>query len=145
MILVDTNVLSELMKPEPNEGIIEWMDSVEHHELGITSVTVAEILYGIAALSEGKRKQRLLEAARAMVDEDFDGRIFAFDEQAAVEYADIVIRREKSGRPISMPDAQIAAICRAGNCELATRNTKVFEGTGIELINPFDPGNRIYP
>ena len=71
MILVDTNILSELMKGEPNEGIIEWMDFVEQHELGITSVTVAEILYGIAALSEGKRKQRLLEAARAMVDEDF--------------------------------------------------------------------------
>lgn len=138
MILVDTNILSELMKPEPNEGIIEWMDSVEQHELGITSVTVAEILYGIAALSEGKRKQRLLEAARAMCEDDFNGRIFAFDEQAAVEYADIVIRREKSGRPISMPDAQIAAICRAGNFELATRNTKDFEGTEIELINPFD-------
>ena len=138
MIIVDTNILSELMKPEPSVRIIEWMDSVKSLELVITSVTVAEVLYGIAALSEGKRKQRLLEAARAMFDKDFNGRIFTFDKQAAVEYADIVIRREKRGRPISMPDAQIAAICRSGNFKIATRNTKDFEETEIELINPFD-------
>lgn len=138
MTLVDTNILSELMKPDPSTRVMEWMDSAEPHTLGTTSVTVAEILYGIAALSEGRRKHLLLEAARAMFDEDFNGRIFAFDEAAAVEYADIVIRREKSGRPISMPDAQIAAICRSENCKLATRNTKDFENTDIELVNPFD-------
>jgi len=138
MTLVDTNILSELMRPNPSTRVIEWMDSVEPQIFGITSVTVAEILYGIAALSEGRRKHQLLEAARAMFEEDFNGRIFSFDEAAAVEYADIVIRREKSGRPISMPDAQIAAICRAGNCKLATRNTKDFEKTDIELVNPFN-------
>jgi len=138
MILADTNILSELMKPLPNNRVIDWMDSLEQKDLGITSVTVAEILYGIAALSDGKRKQLLLEVAGAMFEEDFYGRIFAFDEQSAVEYADIVLQRERSGRPISMPDAQIAAICRAGNFKLATRNTSDFEGTKIELINPFD-------
>jgi hypothetical protein len=114
------------------------MDSIGAQDLGMTSVTVAEILYGIASLSEGRRKDRLVEAARAMFEEDFLGRIFGFDAQAAVEYADIVLHREKNGSPISMPDAQIAAICRAKNCKLATRNTKDFEGTEIELINPFD-------
>jgi len=113
MTIVDTNILSELMRPNPNTRVIEWMDSVEPLNIGITSVTVAEILYGIAALSGGSRKQLLLKAARAMFEEDLNGRIFAFGEQAAVEYADIVLRREKSGRPISVSDAQIAAICRA--------------------------------
>jgi hypothetical protein len=126
------------MRPEPSKRVVEWMDSIESHNLGITSITVAEILYGIAVLSEGRRKSRLLEAARVLFEDDFNGRIFAFDEQAAVEYADIIIRREMLGSPISMPDAQIAAICRASDCALATRNIKDFEEVGIELIDPFD-------
>ena len=138
MILIDTNVLSEIMRPVPAEGIVRWMDSLSRGDVGITAITVAEILYGIGALAKGKRKRRLIETARLMFEEDFNDRIFAFDGQAAVEYADIVIRRERVGRPILMPDAMIAAICRVHSCELATRNIKDFEGTGIELIDPFE-------
>ena len=112
------------------------MHSRKKSEIGVTAIAVAEILYGIGTLTKGKRKRRLLEAASDMFDEDFAGRIHAFDGRAAVEYADIVVRRERIGRPISMPDAQIASICRANGCTLATRNTKDFENTGIELINP---------
>ena len=100
---------------------------------------MAEILYGIAALTTGKRKKRLLEAASRMFETDFSGRVFAFDGNAAIEYADIVIKRQRIGRPLSMPDAQIASICRAHQFSLATRNIKDFENTGIELIDPWEP------
>ena len=138
MILIDTNVLSELMRSEPDAAVLGWLDSFQKSDLGVSAVSVAEILYSIAALSKGRRKKRLLEAASEMFDEDFAGRIFAFDGPAAIEYADIVIGREKIGRPISMPDAQIASICRVTGSALATRNIKDFENTGIELINPWD-------
>jgi hypothetical protein len=137
MILVDTNVLSEVMRSEPDAIVVSWMDSWKKSEIGVTAISVAEILYGIGMLTKGKRKQRLLEAASEMFDEDFANRIYAFDGRAAVEYADIVVHRERTGRPISMPDAQIASICRVLGCTLATRNTKDFENTGIELINPW--------
>lgn len=139
MIIIDTNVLSEIMRPHPNMTVVKWLDSLRQREVGVTSVTVGEILYGIGLLPEGKRQKRLIQAATSTFDEDFAGRIFSFDGHAAVEYADIVIRRERAGRPISMPDAQIAAICRVNRCGLATRNIKDFEGTGVDLIDPFEP------
>jgi predicted nucleic acid-binding protein len=138
MILIDTNVLSELMRQKPDAAVLGWLDSFQKRDLGVTAVSVAEILYGIGAISKGRRKQRLLEAASKMFDEDFAGRIFAFDGPAAIEYAHIVIGREKIGRPISMPDAQIASICRVIDSALATRNLKDFENTGVELVNPWD-------
>lgn len=137
MILLDTNVLSELMRTEPDAGVIGWIDSLRRSELGVTAVSIAEILYGVGALTKGRRKQRLLEAASEMFEKDFAGRVFSFDGIAAIEYADIVLQREKSGRPISMPDAQIASICRVIGSALATRNIKDFEHTGIELFNPW--------
>jgi len=137
MILVDTNVLSELMRPTPDKRVLDWMDGLQSGDIGLTSISVAEVLYGIGSLAEGKKKQRLLDAAATMFDEYFTGRIFAFDQLAAVEYAAIVLRRERIGSPISMPDAQIAAICRASSAGLATRNTKNFEDTGLVLINPW--------
>jgi len=137
MILVDTNVLSELMRPTPDKRVLDWMDGLQSGDIGLTSISVAEVLYGIGSLAEGKKKQRLLDAAATMFDEYFTGRIFAFDQLAAVEYAAIVLRRERIGSPISMPDAQIAAICRASSAGLATRNTKDFDDTGLVLINPW--------
>lgn len=138
MIILDTNVLSEVMRPEPEKKVIQWMDGISCNNLGITSITVAEILYGIGILPEGKRKQRLFKIARIMFEKDFAFRIFPFDHMAAVEYSDIVIQREKRGNPISILDAQIAAICRLGRYSLATRNCKDYEYTGITIINPWE-------
>jgi len=137
MILLDTNVVSEAMRATPDDRVVAWMDGLNRRKAGITSITVAEVLYGIGSLPDGARRSKLLEAAADVFDEYLADRIFAFDREAAVEYAHIVIRRESVGNPISMPDAQIAAICLANNAELATRNTGDFENTGVTLLNPW--------
>jgi len=137
MIIIDTNIISEVMRPIPDEGVKEWLDSLNRSDVGITAITVAELLYGIGSLPEGHRKMRLLDAAAAVFDDFFQGRIFAFDKYAAALYADIGINRERAGRPISMPDAQIAAICQANGARLATRNTKDFEHIDLALYNPW--------
>jgi predicted nucleic acid-binding protein len=138
MILVDTNVLSELMRPKPDKRVLDWMDGLQGSDVGITAISVAEILYGLGSLSEGRKKHRLLAAVTTMFEEYFAGRILAFDQLAAVEYADIVLQRERIGSPISMPDAQIAAICRSSSAGLATRNTRDFKDLGLPLINPWE-------
>jgi toxin FitB len=102
-----------------------------------TAITVAEILYGIGALPDGARKRSLFEAAASAFDEYLAHRVYSFDRQAAVEYANIVVNRDRDGSPISMPDAQIAAICLVHNADLATRNGKDFAGTGIRVVNPW--------
>ena len=107
--------------PQPPEpSVLIWMDGHGRGELGITSITVSEIIFGIGALAEGRRKRRLFDAAQRLLDEDIGGRIFALDHLAAVECADIVLHRDKLGNPISMPNAQIAAICRLSSHPLAT-------------------------
>jgi len=138
MIILDTNILSELMRNKPNSSVMAWVNSCQAYELGITSITMSEILYGIGKLPEGKRKQSLLSASGKMLEDDFNGRIYPFDEYSAVEYSVIILIREKMGRPISMADAQIASICFSRGFSLATRNTKDFEGLGVELINPWE-------
>jgi toxin FitB len=138
VIILDTNVLSELMRRDPAPSVLAWMDNYPRNQLGICSITIAEILYGIGSLPRGKRKEKLLATATSMFDDDFAGRIFPFDGPAAVEYANIVLERQRTGKPISMPDAQIASICRFNCFTLATRNIKDFEATGIGLVNPWD-------
>ena len=138
MIVVDTNVLSELMRPEADRRVLGWMDGLQKSDVGVAAISVAEILYMIDSLPKGKKKHRLLDAAIKMFDEDVSGRIYAFDQRAAVEYADIVLQRDRMGTPISMPDAQIAAICRISGAGLATRNTKDFENTGLVRVNPWE-------
>ena len=140
MIVLDTNVLSEILKPVPESRVVEWVDSVPDFETSITSVTVAEILYGVGRMPEGKRRRRLLSAAETIFDEDFRNRILVFDADAAVEYATLVVEREVAGLPISMADAQIAAVCRVHECTLATRNVGDFEGTGVMTVNPWIDG-----
>ena len=137
MIVLDTNVLSETMKPRPEPQVLAWVNSVPPRQTAITAVTVAEILYGICRLPNGARRAKLMAAAQAIFDEDFRGRILAFDTDAAVEYAKLVVEREAAGLPISMADAQIAAICRVHECTLATRNTEDFVGTGVTVANPW--------
>jgi predicted nucleic acid-binding protein len=138
LILLDTNVLSELMRPSPEPRVVQWVDGFIEWDLWISAITVAEIRLGIALLDDGSRKSLLLDLAEQMFQEDFQERCLPFDYQAAVEYALIVAERNRRGRPISVEDAQIAAIAKTANLSLATRNTKDFTDIpGIEVINPW--------
>jgi len=139
VIVADTNVVSELMKGEPSSGVRAWVFDHGHHELRITAITVAEVLYGIERLPNGRRKAALREAA-VEVFSRFTEDVLAFDLAAATVYPAIVDSRDRQGRPISGYDAQIAAICRSNGATLATRNESDFAGVGIQLINPWSPG-----
>lgn len=135
--MLDTNVVSELMRAQPDASVLRWMDAQSPAALWLNSVVVSELLYGVAKLPKGKRKEQLITAVAAMVDEDFAGRVLSFDVDAAAQYASLVVMRENAGLSVSMADAQIAAICLAHGASLATRNTKHFEGLGLTLINPW--------
>ncbi len=137
MILLDTNVLSELMRAKPDPRVLEWVDAQPASELVICSITVAEILYGIARMPDGKRKQSLLDLVSAMFDEDFAGNILPFDAGAAVHYAEIAAESEARGRAVEMADVQIAAIGRLHDAVVATRNTRHFDLLGVDLVDPW--------
>lgn len=137
-MLLDTNILSELMRPSPSPIVVKWLDMQPAEQLFISAVTQAEIELGLALLPEGRRKNELLKAAKEIFLL-FDGRNLPFDAAAAQEYALIVAARMKAGRPVSVEDAQIAAIARANNLRLVTRNSKDFERIdGLIVINPWD-------
>ena len=137
MIVLDTNVVSELMRPTPAIEVVDWVANQLVSESYLTAITLGELLYGVARLPDGRRKIELAELIDAMVTDDFEHRVAPFDETAAAHYADIVVRRERSGRPISTADAQIAAICRSHGAVLATRNVDDFTDTGISVVNPW--------
>jgi toxin FitB len=139
MIVLDTNVLSELMRRRPAARVVRWVDERDASGLAITAVTVAELLYGVARLAEGARKSELAAAVKALVREDFAGRVLPFDVAAASHYAELVAERERQGRPVSVSDGQIAAICRCHSARLATRNVRDFSDVGIALIDPWTP------
>ena len=136
MMVVDTNVVSELMKPSPSVVVRDWMLGQRPTELFTTSITVAEILYGIERLPEGQRKD-MLRTAATDVFTAFEDQVLPFDHDAAATYAPLVNRRDQRGLPIDGFDAQIAAICGAHHATLATRNVKDFEHTGITLVDPW--------
>ena len=138
MILLDTNVLSELMRPKPSANVTAWIAGQPRTSLYVTSVTQAEILYGVLLLPPGRRRAAIEAAAVAMFATELGGRVLPFGSEAAVEYARIAAARRSAGRPISHFDAQIASIARVIGAELATRNISDFEGCGVELINPWD-------
>ncbi len=140
MIVLDTNVISELARQVPDPGVLSWLDSLEAAGVATTAMTAAELRYGVARLPDGHRKRELTAVIRGILTEDFHGRVLPFDERASVRYADIVAGRERAGRPIGVADAQIAAICRDPGAILATRNMADFEETGIELLNPWELG-----
>jgi toxin FitB len=142
MIVLDTNVVSELMKPQTNERVLGWVDAQAQDELFMTAVTVGEVLYGIARLPDGKRRSELRAAADETFDIDFIDHVLAFDKAAAEHYGHVVSQRERSGRPISLADAMIASICLSYSASLATRNIADFEGVGLELINPWDDATK---
>ena len=137
MIVLDTNVLSELMRPAPDGLVVQWMDTQPNASLFTTTVTQAEILYGVSVLPAGKRKQGLAAAVDAMFEQDFKGRVLPFDSPAAVAFAAICADRVRLGRPISQFDAQIAAIVRSRGAALATRNTPDFAECDIHVIDPW--------
>jgi toxin FitB len=137
MIILDTNVISELMRAEPAPAVLSWITSQPGSGLFTTTLAQAEIYYGLALLPEGKRRDALQAAARAMFETDFADRILSFDTSAASVYAQIAAARRLAGRPIAQIDAQIAAIARARGARLATRNVKDFDACGIELIDPW--------
>ncbi len=138
MILLDTNVLSELMRAKPAPEVLAWVDAQSSSELFISAITVAEILYGIARMPDGKRKQGLLELATLMFEEDFAGRVLPFDTDAAVHYAGLAAESEAKGKVVDMADGQIAAIAALHDARVATRNVRHFDYLGVPVINPWE-------
>lgn len=137
MIVLDTNVVSELMRPEPHPAVLSWVVARSAAELHTTTVTQAEVLYGIALLPTGKRREALASAAAAVFAVDFAGRVLPFDGAAAEHFAELVAARRRSGSPIENFDAQIAAIARAVGASLATRDTGGFADCGLAVVNPW--------
>jgi len=137
MIILDTNVLSELMRPKPSLRVAAWLAKQPAAELFTTSITEAEIFYGIELLTKSKRREGLLAAAEAMFAEDFGGRICGFDSDAARVFSRIAAHRRALGRPISHADAQIAAIARARGATLATHNVADFEDCNVDVVDPW--------
>lgn len=141
MILLDTNVLSEFMRPRPSAGVVSWLDKQPAGEVYTSAISRAEIELGLLLMPPSQRQEALSQAARAMFDEDFAGRCLPFDENVARHYARIVSARTLAGRPISVEDAQIAAIALTHRMPLATRNTIDFELIdGLEIVNPWTDG-----
>ena len=139
MIVLDTNVVSELMRSAPDDRVVAWVDRYPARDVFITAVTAAELQYGVARLPDGRRKSVLAVRVAELLAEDFENQILPFGVNAATHYAQIAATREQGGRPISMADAQIAAICRHYNAELATRNIKDFADTGVPVHDPWEP------
>jgi toxin FitB len=137
VIILDTNVVSELIRAAPDPGVRAWVSSRPSTQVATTAITAAELYYGVARLPAGQRRQQLAVAVSALLNDALRGRVVPFDERAARRYADVITVRERVGRPIGVPDAQIAAICRELGAVLSTRNVKDFEETGIELIDPW--------
>ena len=138
MIVLDTNVISELMKATPAERVMSWVGGQPLSTLYTTSITQAEILHGIMLLPSGKRRIAIAAAADAMFTVDFGGRILAFGSDATHPYARIVTARRRAGHPISHFDAQIAAIAHSAGAMVATRNVVDFKGCGVKVVNPWD-------
>ncbi|HEY2552923.1 MAG TPA: type II toxin-antitoxin system VapC family toxin [Streptosporangiaceae bacterium] len=137
MIVLDTNVVSEPTRKEPDPGVVAWLDALSAEETAITAITAAELAYGVRRLPDGRRQAELARAVHALIRDEFAGRVLPFDVRAVELYAEIVAGRERAGRPISTADAQIAAICLAHSATLATRNTADFTATGVSLIDPW--------
>lgn len=141
MIVLDTNVISELMRLAPTASVVRWIDGQPIGSLYTTAVTQAEILHGVQLLPRGKRRDAIAVAAAQMFEQDFVARVLPFGSDAARAYAEIAATRRRQGHPISAFDAQIAAITRTAGAELATRNVDDFDGCGIDVIDPWDLGS----
>lgn len=137
MILLDTNIVSEVMKTQPAETVVTWLNSQDSDKLYVSAITIGEIAYGLRILPDGKRRSGLRERFERFVALAFDQRVLAYDESAARIYAELMGERKELGLPMSFADGQIAAIARHHRLAVATRNTSDFENCGIEVVNPF--------
>lgn len=137
MIVLDTNVISELLTAAPNAAVIDWLAMQHPSSIFTTAITEAEILYGLRLLPEGRRRRHLEAAILPIFREDIGGRVLPFDRDASNVYATIATDRRKAGRPISQFDAQIAAISISRGASLATRNVSDFAGIDLQVINPW--------
>ena len=137
MIVVDTNVVSEVMRPQPSLAVLGWLNTQDSNLLFITTITLAEIGYGLRILPDGLRRRQLQTRFEQFVAQAFEERVLDFTAPAARAYAEIMGHRKEKGRAMSLPDGQIAGIALAHGFAIATRNTKDFEDCRIELINPF--------
>src|SRR5690606_7249267 len=137
MIVLDTNVISEIYRPSPEPRVIDWLVSQTGH-VAISAITLAELLAGVRRLPDSRRKDELAARIEEAVAPYRGSRsVLAFDDGAAERYADVLASREAAGAPISTADAQIAAICLAHDAACATRNVKDFAHTGVELVDPW--------
>ena len=137
MIVLDTNVVSEMMRENPRPEVLAWIDQRTSSGLFVTAVTEAEVLTGIAVLPPGRRRRHLAEAAERTFVGLFPRRILPFDSLAARAYSEIVASRRAAGRPTSLADCQIGGIARSRGMAIATRNVRDFEVMGIDLFNPW--------
>ena len=138
MIIVDTNVISELFRTAPAKQVETWLADQDGANLYFTTIGEAELRHGVAILPSGKRRTALTRAIEGILEEDFRDRILPFDRPAASAYAAIAAERRALGRPISQFDCQIAAIALAHGASVATRNTSDYESCGVDLLNPWD-------
>lgn len=137
MVVLDTNVISELFRPSPSAQVLDWFHAEPKHLLYTTTVTMAEVFAGLEIMPTGRRRATLTRLANHVFERDFDGRILEFTDAAARAYAGIMARSRAQGRPMSSRDAMIASISLSRRAALATRNTRDFEGCGVRLVNPF--------
>lgn len=137
MIVLDTNIISELARPKPAQDVVDWLDQQDSNQIFVTCITVGELLYGLARMPSGQRKATLAVRLDVLLTELFDCQTLDFTGRAAVEFAKVVHMRTRQGLPIDPMDAQIAAICRCHGASLATRNTRDFTKTGVQLIDPW--------
>ncbi len=139
MILLDTNVISEVMKVVPSANVLKWLNDQTSSAVHVSAVTVGEIEYGLRILPDGRRRLQLKEKFEQFIALAFAQRVLGYDEAEARLYGEIMGLRKELGRPMSVPDGQIAAIARSHGLSVATRNTRDFEECGVDLLNPFDP------
>lgn len=137
MIVLDTNVLSALMRHEPDPVVVTWLDTQPPDAIWTTTVTTFEIRFGLEILADGRRRTALQQAFARALEDDLDGRVLPFDQTAAEAAARIAAHQRAAGQPVEIRDVQIAGITAARKATLATRNTRHFEGTGITLIDPW--------
>jgi toxin FitB len=137
VIILDTNVISELMRPAPEARVLHWFSTQAAEDLHITAVAMAEILYGIELITAGRRRDIVRAGAEKVFEAVFADRILTFEDRAARAFSQIASSRRRQGKPMTEFDAQIAAIARVHGATLATRNPYVFEGCGVRLVNPW--------
>ena len=142
MIILDTNVLSALMRPVPEAPVVAWLDRQPPESMWITSITLFEVRLGLALLPSGRRRQALESAFDLLLKDDLEDRVLDFDSAAAGEAASLAAKRQKSGRSVDMRDTQIAGIALARSATLATRNVRHFRDLEVPVVDPWEAARR---